>query len=75
MRLYTRKRSGFCLVFFFFENTVGSQLPTIIKKYGGTESLRVNFNPTKQAKFIITIYYKLTLTSISSSLLHQQLLI
>ena len=54
---------------------MGSQLPTIIKKYGGTKSLRVNFNPTKQAKFIITIYYKLTLTSISSSLLHQQLLI
>lgn len=67
--------------FFFFssENTVGSQLTTIIKKYGGTESLRLNFNLTKQAKFIITrgvtIYYKLTLTSISSSLLHQQLLL
>lgn len=64
---------------FFFEDTVGSQLTTIIKKYGGTESLRLYFNPTKQAKFIITrgvtIYYKLTLTSISSSLLYQQLLI
>ena len=67
---------GFVL-FCFSENTVGSQLTTIIKKYGGTESLRLNFNLTKQAKFIITrgvtIYYKLT--SISNSLLHQQLLL
>jgi len=31
---------------------VGSQLTTIIKKYGGTESLRLYFNPTKQAKLL-----------------------